>query len=65
LWLSIGGDQVRTARPATASIDSPSPLLDIDRVRYLMLRNPIYRGEIVHNEQSYPGEHTPIIDQGL
>ena len=24
---------------------------------YLMLRNRIYRGEIVHNEQSYPGEH--------
>jgi hypothetical protein len=32
---------------------------------YLMLRNRIYRGEIVHNEQSYPGEHEPIIDQPL
>jgi DNA invertase Pin-like site-specific DNA recombinase len=30
---------------------------------YLMLQNRIYRGEIVHKEQSYPGEHTPIIDQ--
>jgi site-specific DNA recombinase len=32
---------------------------------YLMLRNRIYRGEIVHKEQSNPGEHTPIIDQPL
>jgi site-specific DNA recombinase len=32
---------------------------------YLMLQNRIYRGEIVHNEQSYPGEHEPIIDQPL
>jgi len=32
---------------------------------YLMLRNRSYRGEIVHNGQSHPGEHTPIIDQPL
>jgi hypothetical protein len=32
---------------------------------YLMLKNLIYRGEIVHNKQSYPGEHEPIIDQPL
>src|SRR5258707_9143766 len=32
---------------------------------YLMLQNRIYRGEIVHNEQSHSGEHTPIIDQPL
>src|SRR5262249_18589987 len=32
---------------------------------YLMLRNRIYRGEIVHKGQSYPGEHPPIIDQLL
>jgi DNA invertase Pin-like site-specific DNA recombinase len=32
---------------------------------YLMLQNRIYQGEIVHNEQSYPGEHEPIIDQPL
>ena len=30
-----------------------------------MLQNRIYRGEIVHNEQSYPGEHAAIIDQPL
>jgi site-specific DNA recombinase len=32
---------------------------------YLMLQNRIYRGEIVHKENSYPGEHKPIIDQAL
>src|SRR4029077_17881728 len=32
---------------------------------YLMLQNRIYRGEIVHKEQSHPGEHTPIIDRPL
>ncbi len=32
---------------------------------YLMLQNRIYRGEIVHKENSYPGEHAPIIDQAL
>jgi site-specific DNA recombinase len=32
---------------------------------YLMLQNRGYRGEIVHNKQSYPGEHEPIIDQPL
>ena len=32
---------------------------------YLMLQNRIYRGDIVHKEQHYPGEHEPIIDQAL
>jgi len=32
---------------------------------YLMLQNRIYRGEVVHNRQSYLGEHTPIIDRPL
>jgi hypothetical protein len=32
---------------------------------YLMLRNRIYRGEIVHNDQHYPGEHLPIVDEIL
>jgi site-specific DNA recombinase len=32
---------------------------------YLMLQNRIYRGEIVHKERSYPGEHSPIIDRQL
>src|SRR5262249_28434290 len=32
---------------------------------YLILQNRVYRGEIVHNKQCYPGEHEPIIDQPL
>src|SRR6267154_919761 len=32
---------------------------------YLMPQNRIYRGEIVHKERSYPGEHAPIIDPEL
>jgi site-specific DNA recombinase len=32
---------------------------------YTMLRNRIYRGQIVHKDQHYPGEHEPIIDEGL
>ena len=32
---------------------------------YLMLQNRIYRGEITHKGNSYPGEHQAIIDQPL
>jgi site-specific DNA recombinase len=32
---------------------------------YHMLQNRIYRGEIVHKDQAYPGEHAPIIDEEL
>src|SRR5499433_2785544 len=32
---------------------------------YLMLRNRLYWGEIIHKGQSHPGEHTPIIDQPM
>ncbi len=32
---------------------------------YLMLQNPIYCGRIVHKDQSYPGQHAAIIEDGL
>jgi DNA invertase Pin-like site-specific DNA recombinase len=32
---------------------------------YLMLQNRICRGEIVHKDEVYPGEHTAIIDPAL
>lgn len=32
---------------------------------YLMLQNRIYRGEITHKGNAYPGEHSAIIDQTL
>jgi len=32
---------------------------------YLMLQNRIYRGEIVHKDRCYPGEHEAIVDEAL
>jgi site-specific DNA recombinase len=32
---------------------------------YLMLQNRIYRGEIVHKDKSYPGNHEAIIAEAL
>jgi len=32
---------------------------------YLMLQNRIYRGEIMHKDKSYPGEHEAIVDKAL
>ena len=32
---------------------------------YLMLQNRIYRGEIIHKDNAYPGEHRAIVDQAL
>ena len=32
---------------------------------YLMLQNRIYRGEIVHKDKAYPGEHEAIVDKAL
>src|SRR6476660_4021847 len=32
---------------------------------YLMLQNRIYRGEITHKGDAYPGEHQAIIEQAL
>jgi hypothetical protein len=32
---------------------------------YLMLQNRVYRGEIVHKDKSYPGQHQAIVDETL
>lgn len=32
---------------------------------YHLLKNPIYRGFIVHKGNTYPGEHEPIVDEAL
>jgi DNA invertase Pin-like site-specific DNA recombinase len=32
---------------------------------YLMLQNRIYRGEITHKGNAYPGEHQPIVEEAL
>jgi site-specific DNA recombinase len=30
-----------------------------------LLRNPLYRGRIVHKDRVHPGEHEPIVDEAL
>ena len=58
------GSSARSARRrATASHGGGSPLAR--GALYLMLSNRIYRGEIVHKGDAYPGEHAPIIEQEL
>jgi len=32
---------------------------------YLMLQNRIYRGETVHKDNNYPGEHEALVDEAL
>lgn len=32
---------------------------------YRMLQNRLYRGDVVHRDARYPGEHEPIIDETL
>jgi DNA invertase Pin-like site-specific DNA recombinase len=32
---------------------------------YHLLRNRIYRGEVIHKGIAYPGEHEPIVSEGL
>jgi site-specific DNA recombinase len=32
---------------------------------YLMLKNPVYRGQIVHKDKTFPGEHAAIVDEEL
>src|SRR5258707_7689978 len=48
-WISVAGRRWRGKPIARGAL-------------YLMLQNRIYRGEIVHKDQSYPGEHEAIID---
>jgi Recombinase len=30
---------------------------------YLMLKNPLYRGQTVHKDKTFPGEHAAIVDE--
>ncbi len=32
---------------------------------FYLLKNPVYRGKIVHKDQVYDGEHEPIVDEDL
>jgi len=42
----------------------PGKLLDKGFV-YKLVSNPIYIGQIVHKDQTYPGQHAPIISQQI
>jgi site-specific DNA recombinase len=54
------------SKPRTAPDGRPYGGKPIARgALYLMLQNRIYRGEIVHKDQAYPGEHEPIVDDEL
>src|SRR5437016_4482817 len=51
-WTSASG-RLRGGKPITRG------------ALYLMLQNRVYRGEIVHKDQAYPGEHAAIIEAAL
>jgi DNA invertase Pin-like site-specific DNA recombinase len=51
----------RTDRFGRHSGGTPLPRATL----YRMLQNRLYRGEVVHREARYPGEHEAIIDEAL
>ncbi len=54
------------SKQRTASDESPYGGQRFSRgALYLMLKNRIYRGEIVHKGQAFPGEHAAIVDEVL
>jgi len=54
------------SKPRTASDGSQYGALPLTRgALYLLLQNRLYRGEIVHKDKSYPGEHEAIVDETL
>ena len=76
LYLAIGSVRLLQAQLAAAGVRSKSrPLAESPKMRggqvlargalYLMLQNRLYRGEIVHQGNAYPGEHAAIIEPEL
>ena len=58
--------KVSSARPRNASDGTRYGEKPLARgALYLMLQNRIYRGETVHKDKSYPGEHEAIVDEAL
>ena len=51
--------QVRTSGPHKGGIPFRRGSL------FYLLKNPVYRGKIVHRKQVYDGEHEPIVDEEL
>jgi DNA invertase Pin-like site-specific DNA recombinase len=54
------------SKPRKASDGAPYGEKPLARgALYLMLQNRIYRGETVHKEKSYPGEHEAIVEKAI
>ena len=54
------------SKQRTASDGSPYGGKSFSRgALYLMLQNRIYRGEIVHKDAAYPGEHAALVEEDL
>jgi DNA invertase Pin-like site-specific DNA recombinase len=51
--------QVRTSGPHRGGIPFKRSSL------FYLLKNPVYRGMLVHKDNLYPGEHQPIVDEQL
>jgi site-specific DNA recombinase len=74
-YAALGSVRLLQQELSTAGIRSKSWVSTVGRrwggkplargALYLMLRNRIYRGQIVHKDQYYAGEHEPIIDEPL
>ena len=76
LYLALGSVRLLQAQLAAAGVRSKSrPMAESPKMRggqvlargalYSMLQNRLYRGEIVHQGNIYPGEHASIIDAEL
>jgi hypothetical protein len=60
------GDAGVVRKSRTAADGAPYGAIKFSRgPLYLLLQNRIYRGEIVHRGEAYPGEHAAIIDEDL
>ena len=57
-YAKLGSDSLLSAELNRLGIMSRGAL-------YLMLQNRIYRGDIVHQREAYPGQHEAIIDPEL
>jgi site-specific DNA recombinase len=55
----------RTARSKQRILTSGRVLSFGRGALYHLLRNRVYRGEVVHKGLSYPGEHIAIVDEDL
>ncbi len=65
LKASLDAEEVVSKRRTAADGSPYGGALFSRGALYQMLQNRVYRGEIVHKGAAYPGEHPPIVDEGL